>query len=59
MPESSVEVVKPNSMKREVAATVIATGVGIALSIGANVLIGKLTVKVHNQIAPSESTEEN
>lgn len=53
-----VQPVQKPSKSREVTATVIATGVGIVLSIGANVLIGKLTMKVKDQIAPPESTTE-
>lgn len=47
------------SAKREITATVIATAVGLTLGLGANILITKVSKKVHDQIAPEYNNEEN
>ena len=62
MTETTVQEIVAPSKKRQVAAVVTATTVGIALSIGTNVLIGKLTTKISEKIAPTEikpTTEED
>lgn len=42
------------STKREIVATVASVATTIVLGIGANILIGKVGKKVHDQIAPQE-----
>jgi hypothetical protein len=42
------------STKREITATVASVAVTIVLGIGANILIGRIGKKVHDQIAPQE-----
>jgi phenylpyruvate tautomerase PptA (4-oxalocrotonate tautomerase family) len=49
----SVETPKP-SAKRQIAATVTSVTVTVALGVAANVLIAKISKKVHDKIAPEE-----
>lgn len=56
--EKTEEIVQPNS-KRLMTATVASTAVAVILGIGANILIGKISTRVHDQITtPKTDTNE-
>jgi hypothetical protein len=52
----TAETVK-HSAKRQTAAVVASTTVAVVLGIAANVIIGKLSARVQNKIAPQPESE--
>jgi hypothetical protein len=49
----------PVSRKREMTATVVTTVVAIALGLGANILIGKVSQHVHDRIVKTNPDQTN
>lgn len=58
MTENKPEQNEKPSVKREVTATVVTTVVVVALTLGANALIGKFGQQVRNRISP-QNDEQN
>ena len=54
---TEVEEIAPNSRKREVTAVVIATAVGVVLTVASGVLINKVQNRVKQHIAPTTETD--
>lgn len=51
------ETVQQHSAKRNMSATVASTVVTVVLGVAANILIGKVSARVHDQIAPNPESE--